>query len=486
MAKKDELHLLIRSLTRSEKRYVRLFAPHKSEEANYMKLFDAIEAQDVYDETLIKQKFKNEKFTKQLHVTKKYLRDLVLAALRNFHAASSKSAELKQVLQNVELLFSKELYSLCSGELKRAWRLADKYELVPGKIEVIAWERKLVQAQEPGNYKEIFKCVANQVTAAEVLVNNNKHWYAMVAATWKTMAASTCPEELSKAKLKLPKPTTVESEVLAANTAYITYLGAGKSKKAEAQLIKLIEKLETYKERLYENPAAYVSTVNNLCSYFVFRKRPQEALSLINKAKSTYSHIRITTERTSLLKQIIRTYNIELEIFRDYRNDTQPDFGFIAETETFISINKNKIPKEYLLSMWFQLAHIHFTAHNYGHAIRWLNEILNNKFGKIRLDLQKYARMLNVMVHFEQQNYFVLRYFVDSMRRFNKKHHMHKEYDEVICRFIIKASNTPVYEHKSLFANTYAQIFADQQKEIVPQSTLDYIDYKAWMAKHCK
>ena len=62
------LHSLIKSLTKQEKRYFKLFAQrHTSGKENqYLKLFDAIDAQEVYKEDAIKKKFSKEKFVKQL------------------------------------------------------------------------------------------------------------------------------------------------------------------------------------------------------------------------------------------------------------------------------------------------------------------------------------------------------------------------------------------------------------------------------------
>mgnify|MGYP000023314336 CR=1 FL=1 len=58
MKPSNELFQLIKSLTKSEKRYFKLSSSLQSGEKNYMKLFDIIEIQDEYDEPAIKQKFK--------------------------------------------------------------------------------------------------------------------------------------------------------------------------------------------------------------------------------------------------------------------------------------------------------------------------------------------------------------------------------------------------------------------------------------------
>lgn len=481
MSKKEELFVLVKSLTRSEQRYFKLNQTHSNKDANYVKLFDAIAEQREYDEQAIKGQFRGEKFINQLHVTKHYLRAAILSSLRDFHQSISKDAELKDILRNVELLFNKELYTICTTELEKAATIADKYEILTGQIEVLTWRRRLKQAMEPNNYADFYNYVTEQSGLIELLQNNNQHWQTMILETWKTFAKSTYPKVKT---FKLIPAISLEAKVLEYNTAYIKNIRSGKSKEGEEELTKLITLLEQHPQRLKEEPAPYISSINNLISYFVFSRRDDKALELINKAKVTYQQFKITTEKKSLLKQILRTYNLELEIYRDKKRKTPPDFKFIETTEQFVEINKNKIPKDYLLSLWFQLSYIHFTNGRHDDALKWLNEILNYKFGATRLDLQKYARMLNIIVHFEMENYFVLRYFVDSAKRFIKKHSELRSYEEVLLKFFIKATNTPKYEHKALFKHLKNELFPVGKDALVPESILDYVDYRYWLKKN--
>lgn len=484
MAKKEELFVLIKSLSRSEKRHFKLYSTHSKDDANYIRLFDAIDKQEVYNEALIKKHFSNEPFIKQLHVTKYYLRDMILAALRSFHNSISKDAELKEVLRNVELLFNKELYGLCETELTKAEHLAERYELSVGMVELLSWKRKLKQAMEPYNYDAFLTTVQEQKKAIDTLQNSNDYWKEMILQTWQTLGNTQPPEKITITKLK--HAVTLDTKVLKHNTAYIRYLREGKSKQGKTELTKLIELLEQHPHRLKEEPAPYISTINNLTSYYVFSKRDNEALALINKAKNMYESFKLTTEKKSLLKQVLRTYNIELEIYRDKSKKNKPDFNFVAETEKFLHANRNKIPKDYMLSLWFQLAHIHFTHGRYNDALKWLNNILNNKFGKRRMDLQKSARMLNLLVHFEQKNFFVLRYFVDSAKRFVKKNSEVTQYDDLLFRFFVKASNTPEYEHRAIYKELYNSLFPKNNDALIPDNVLDYIDYREWLHNKLK
>ena len=73
MKPSTELFQLIKSLSKSEKRYFKLTSSLQSGEKNYMKLFDAIEEQTEYDEDAIKSKFKTETFIKHLPSEKNHL-----------------------------------------------------------------------------------------------------------------------------------------------------------------------------------------------------------------------------------------------------------------------------------------------------------------------------------------------------------------------------------------------------------------------------
>ena len=75
MKPSDELHLLIKNLSMSEKRYFKIFSSRHviAGENNYIRLFDAIEKQEEYNEPKIKTTFGKEKFITHLPSEKHYL-----------------------------------------------------------------------------------------------------------------------------------------------------------------------------------------------------------------------------------------------------------------------------------------------------------------------------------------------------------------------------------------------------------------------------
>ncbi len=118
---------------------------------------------------------------------------------------------------------------------------------------------------------------------------------------------------------------------------------------------------------------------------------------------------------------------------------------------------------------------------DFSRSLHWLNQIFNTKFKAIRLDLQVQARMLNLIVHLEHQNFFVLRYFVDSTRRFIRKIKYQEEYEKVLLAFFSSISKAPLLEFKDRFREVHHQLFPSKKDALVSAEILDYIDYKEWL-----
>ena len=103
MKPSTELHDLIKSLSKSEKRYFKLISSLQSGDKNYIRLFDYLEQQEVYDEEAVKKEFKKEIFIRHLPSEKNHLYSLILKSLRSFHADKSAASQLQEQLRNVPI-----------------------------------------------------------------------------------------------------------------------------------------------------------------------------------------------------------------------------------------------------------------------------------------------------------------------------------------------------------------------------------------------
>ena len=153
MKPSTELFDLIKTLTKSEKRFFKLSSSLQSGEKNYIKIFDAIDEQAEYDEEGLKELFKDESFVQHFPSEKNHLYKLILKSLRSYHADNSISSILQQEIKNIEILYKKALYKECNKFLLRAKKMAHEHEKFYYLFELINIEKQLLEeAYESGEF----------------------------------------------------------------------------------------------------------------------------------------------------------------------------------------------------------------------------------------------------------------------------------------------------------------------------------------------
>ncbi|HWY38137.1 MAG TPA: hypothetical protein VNY73_06230, partial [Bacteroidia bacterium] len=129
MKPSEELHQLIKSLNMSEKRYFKIHSTRHiiGETNNYIRLFDAIENQEIYNEEEIKKKFEGETFIKHLPSEKHYLYNHILESLNAFYKEKTFLTRSSNTLISIEILYNRGLFLQCLKLINRV--KAEAYEL---------------------------------------------------------------------------------------------------------------------------------------------------------------------------------------------------------------------------------------------------------------------------------------------------------------------------------------------------------------------
>ncbi len=476
--KKSELFDLIKSLSVPEKRYLKLFASMNGKHSNYYQVFKAIEQQETYDEKAIKEQFFDKPFIRQFHVMKNYLKDLILKSLRNFHNQSSKNAEVKDILRNIEILNNKELYGLMDSELKRAQRIAMEFELLESLVEIMDWRRRLGQSLNPQDHA-VVKSITEEQEEVLKKIQNRLTYYKLIADLASSIYSDMNLVNDTTILRDINNAQTFESRILHYNAVYFKEILDNRGEMGVKSLSHFTEFMELFPKRLMESPGMYASTVNNLISYEIFNRNYDKALERISRLKEIYDSLKAGKKTKSFFRHISRTYNLELEVIRD-SEDIMNDVDNVLEIENFVKVNKNLLPLDYLSSFRFQLASIFFRLEDYDRALQWTNELLEIK-DATRLDMLLHARFLNLMIHYEKSNVFVLRYFVDSTRRFLKKHNLSAAFYELLLRFFSRIGKAPVFEHKQYFTDLLQRFVQLEEENSFPSADLDYVNYKSWV-----
>ncbi|MFQ5630207.1 MAG: hypothetical protein ACE5I1_15670, partial [bacterium] len=485
MAKKNNLFLLIKSLTKAEKRYFKLFAGMGGESRNYIRLFDCIDRQEEYDEAAIRKHFKNETFVAQLHVTKNYLNRLILKSLRNFHAHTSKDAELKELLRDIEILFKKELFDQCKYAIEKAKALASMYEKHLDLAEIHTWERKLVLAisRAGGGKDALNTIIQNEKSALDRAQNLNAYWH-LTLNLFDLLEQTRFNE--SETKIGHPllqdecSAESLSAKVLFYHNVQMYAFSKGDFERTEQVSDKMIALIESFPHLIKDNPVSYITTLNNRIGLCLQLKKYEMIRTLLQKVRTLPQKYGLKPQSPIAVKSLLQTYNVELEMYRD-TGDFETGIARIDEIKHILEKPQSKIPADYRLLLFYQFAYLYFMKQRYRESLHWLNEIFAGKFGAVREDIQSYAQLLNLIIHFELGNITILKYGVETSRRFLKKKRELQPFEKVLLRFFSKISLARQEAYPELFRKLKVDLFRDTGAK-VKKNALDYLNFEAWIA----
>lgn len=480
MAKKGSLFQLVKSLSKTEKRHFKLNQPHSGAN-NYMQLFDFVDQQENQNNQAIKDHFQGANFTRQLHVAKNYLTSQILKSLRTYHAGSSVNIKITEWLGEIEILYKKELYNQAGDIIKKAKAKAVKYERFNLLLEVLSWERKLLIAQLGSGHAaaHIQKLLDDEAQVLKQLTNLN----AYLQITYKVFGGafdSAFFNQFNNNPLLQSEDQALSFSAL--NLYYhLKYVLTTFGGNPDAGLEYISQLIEAYEARAYlikENPDGYVTALNNKMSAFVHLRRTDEALEFLYKIRAVPDQFDLKQDNY-MIKVFLKTYNVELELYRDTKNWDR-GLELIEEIKSFLSNNMKVVGEAYLISFYFQFAYIFFKTKNYSQALHAANFIVDKPSQKERTDLQIFARLLLLMIHYELGNITVLKYIVEATRRYLKKVRASMKFEKRLLKFFAKLSTMAVSQHKSLFQEEKEKLFlglsAAEKTHI-----LDFVDFESWL-----
>jgi len=146
---REDLFRLIQSMSKNEKRYFKMESKKAgAKTSNHIKLFDAINNLQEYDEGVLKKKLKKEKFIEHLSAEKRYLYHSVLRSIRNYRGDQSIFAQIKTMVLDANNLLERGLYSQAEKMLGKAEKLASKIDDTVSMLEINMKKQELSRAHK--------------------------------------------------------------------------------------------------------------------------------------------------------------------------------------------------------------------------------------------------------------------------------------------------------------------------------------------------
>jgi tetratricopeptide (TPR) repeat protein len=490
MKPSNELFDLIKSLTKSEKRFFKLQSSLQSGDKNYVRLFDLIDKMAEYDEELVKKTFKGEKFIKHLPSEKNHLYKLILKALRSYYGETSISSTLKQEIKNIEILYHKALFDECSKFLERAKKMAAKYEKFYYLFELIYWEKTLLEESfENGKFIDLNKLIQEERDVLEKLSNLAAYHvlYSKINYVFRSGGYSRTEENVQIVEEIVNDPLIKgKNTALSKRAATICYYTQGFCNLAKGDSTTALEKFMKVRTILDEAPSLksdlskrYIRTLSNMIVCLTDMRRFDEAREIIQQMRGLAGQDGFDSPdiQTSIFKD---TGLSELSIYHFTGQFTKaiPDLEDITRSLTEY---EGKLHKEHELAFFYQFAYIQFGAGHYSKALSWLNKVLNDNETDLRQDMYSYARLFNLVIHYELGNFDLLEYTIKSTVRYLQK----RMRDFPVEKLIIEQFKKLIRTQSAAEKRTIFQNFRDQLKIEIrrpeDEVVLKYFDFNSWL-----
>lgn len=486
-----ELFELVKSLTKSEKRFFKLSSSLQSGEKNYLKIFDAIDRQSEYDEESIKEQFAGETFVKHFPSEKNHLYKLILKSLRAYHADNTVSSVLKQEIKNIEILYKKALFKECNKFLGRAKKTAIAHEKFYYWFELLNWEKLLLEeSYEAGEFtRDIDELIAEEQEVIDRLRNLAAYHVLYSKINFVFRSGGFVRSEEDKAVVdEISNHPLIKGKntALSFRAATICYYIQGFCAMANRQTEQSYKNFMRVKEILDDNPMVkkdlprrYVRTLNQILLNLIDLARVSEAKEMIKVMRKLDKDDAFSSTDIQVL--IFRsTYQGELKL---YQSCGEFDKALPLIEKVFKGFEEfdNKVSKEQQIVFNYSIAYTYFGAEMFSKALFWNNKVLNDNEPNLRQDIYSYARLFNLVIHYELGNFDLMEYILKSTMRYLNKRQRDYEIEVLILGYMKKIVRAQFHKDAQPI---FEEFEADLKLKINPstdRALLDHFNYFAWI-----
>ncbi len=159
--------------------------------------------------------------------------------------------------------------------------------------------------------------------------------------------------------------------------------------------------------------------------------------------------------------------------------DWLPDLIFLVEK------NPYNWDLHRVMVFYYKIACLYFGGGNFSRAIDFLNLVINQKTFDIRVDIQSYARILNLIAHYELGNQRLLQYQVKSVYRFLGKMEELQQVHKFIFAFLRKLPTMKLLEVKDHFRQLKSDL-EELQNDPIENRFFLYLDIISWLESKIK
>ena len=486
----DSLFTLVKSLSKSEKRQFKLYVGRLggNADAKFLLLFDALDKMKTYDEGVILKKGIVTKT--QLSNLKAHLYKQVLISLRLSPSHQNIRIQIREQLDFATVLYQKGLYKQSLKMLDKAKSMALENEEKNIAYEIVELE-KVIETQY------ITRSIENR--ADELAIQ------AKTLSQQNVMTSKLSNLSLQLYGLMLRKGYMKDDNEKQLVTDYFN-----KSlPKYDIEQLGFREKLWLYKAhlwynflihdflscykyaerwvRLFEehpamierNPVFYLKGQHYLLESLFFLKLHSKFKTALDKLKNLLDDPQFP--QADNLKTLLFLYSYSNAFnLRFMTGDFDDGEALVKDVITGIQSPKYRIDEHHIMVFYYKIACLYFGVADYEQCIDYLGKIIDSKSLKTRQDLMCFARLLNLIAHYEAGKDYYLESLLRSTYKFLIKMDDLQEVQKEMIKFVRGLGDIYPHELKGAFVKLHATLKKYENDPYEKRAFL-YLDVLSWL-----
>ncbi len=487
---KDALFTLVKSLSKSEKRQFKLYVGRLggNSDANFMSLFNLLDKVSAFDDDLILKKTNIKK--QQISNTKAHLYKQILVSLRFNPVHHNVRTNIREQFDFAAILYNKGLYKQSLKILDKAKELA----LTNGEdnlaYEIVEFE-KVIESQyitrsmsnRADELAEQAKALSLKNVRTSKLSNLSLQLYSLLLKQGYAKDDKDIKLINTYFEKRLPKFHISELGFKEKLFLYKAYLWHSLIMQDFASSYKYAQKwvdlFDENPEMKLQNPVFFLKGVNYLLESLFLSKHKIKFNSVLNNLKNDlkFDKVAINENTKTLIFLYLNQNKLNIHFIEGNFTEGLP---FVQNLITELEEYENLIDDHHIMVFYYKIACMYFGAGKNEDCIVYLEKIIQNKELKMREDLLCYARVLNLVAHYEAGiDYHIEKLIVSTYKFLLKMNDLHQVQRKMIL-FLKNLSNIYPQDLKKEFINLHSELIKFENHPYEKRSFL-YLDILSWL-----
>ncbi len=487
---KDNLFVLIKSLSKSEKRQFKLYVGRLgvNEDSKFLMLFNILDKLSVYDEAIILKKGIVKK--QQLSNLKAHLYKQILISLRLNPSHQDIRIQIREQLDFATILYHKGLYKQSLKILDKAKNLAISHEEKNVAYEIVELE-KVIESQyitrSLSNRADELSIQAKELSQHNVLAsklsNLSLQLYGQFLKTGYVKNKSETKRITQYFNDRLPKYDINDlgfREKLWLYKAHLWYSFLTQDFLACYKYAsKWVDLFYKNKDMIVLNPVFFLRGNHYLLEALFYLKQYEKFKEALFKFEE------ITKEKwfpfddniDGLAFLYIYNNKFNLHFIEGSFDEGLP---LIDEVLERLKNYKDRIDEHHIMVFYYKIASMYFGAGENKKCIYFLEKIISNKSLQMREDLLCFSRILNLVAHYEAGLDYNLDVLIRSTYKFLIKMEDLYEVQKEFIKFLRGLGDIYPHEVKGEFIKLHKKLKEFENDPYQSRAFL-YLDIISWL-----